>query len=102
MKKLIVVLALFVAACSSNDAPNPRPATIIVTITGECVCNVFLYTSEGLCLQSKIYDCQETSRLSFNVFYEGSLTVKAEYRDKTTSQAIQTKFNKSQEISLIF
>jgi hypothetical protein len=74
----------------------------MVTISGECVCNVFIYTPEGLCLQSKIYDCSETTRLFFNVYHEGELLVKAEYRDKVITKPITTTPNKTTEVDMIF
>ena len=103
--KLLILLTTLICAftfsCSDTGA-DPRPATILVTVTGECVCNIFLYTPEGLCLQSKIYDCNEIRRLSFNVYYEGALTIKAEYRDKVVTLPITTTYNKTTEADIIF
>jgi len=87
---------------SCSDTPDPQPAKILVTVSNECVCNVFLYTPDGLCLQSKIWDCQETKVLSFTTFYEGVLTLKAEYKAKSASLEITTHPGKTTEASLIF
>jgi hypothetical protein len=104
MKNLFIYISLFVAifgcfTCSKND--NLRPAQVLVTVTGECVCNVFIYTPEGLCLQSKIWDCQETKVLIFELYYEGLLTIKAEYKDKTVSKPITTQLGKTTEAGII-
>ena len=98
---LLLFLLLFPLSCS-DPATEPRPATILVTVTGECVCNIFLYTPDNLCLQSKIYDCSETTRLAFNVYYQGELTIKAEYRDKVVTLPITTAYNRTTEADIIF
>ena len=97
---LLLFLFLSLASCSTNsDVPSSR---IFVRVSNECVCNLFLYTSEGLCLQSKIWDCQETTYLTFDVFQEGQFTIKAEYRDKTTSQTLTAQLDKTYEVDIIF
>ena len=98
---LLRVLFCLFLFFSCLDSPNPQPATILVTVSNECVCNVFLYTPDGLCLQSKIWDCQETKVLSFTTFYEGILTIKAEYKSKSASQTITTHPGKSTEVGII-
>ena len=104
LKPLILLTSLicaFTLSCS-DIGTDPRPATILVTVTGECVCNIFLYTPEGLCLQSKIYNCNEIRRLSFTLYYQGELTVIAEYRDKVVTLPITTTYNKTTEADIIF
>jgi hypothetical protein len=105
MKNLFISISLLVASfgcLTCTDSDNPRPAQVLVTVTGECVCNVFIYTPDGLCLQSKIWDCQETQVLKFDLFYEGALIIKAEYKDKTVSKSITTQFGKTTETGIIF
>ena len=97
----IILLFTFSLSCTTPH-PDPRPATILITVSGECICNIFLYTPEGLCLQSKIYDCNETSRLAFTVFYEGPLTIKAERGDKIVTQPTTAVYNKTTEAGIIF
>jgi len=94
--KFLIIFLLF-ASCSAKD---PNPAQILVSVSNECICNVFIYSPDGLCLQSKIWDCQETKQLIFNIYYEGALTVKAEYKEKSASQTITTHFGKSTEVSI--
>ena len=97
---LLLFLFLSFASCSTNsDVPSSR---IFVRVSNECVCNLFLYTSEGLCLQSKIWDCQETTYLTFDVFQEGQFTIKAEYRERSVSDTIQTQFGHTREVGIIF
>ena len=94
---------IFLSLClSCSDSSDPHSSRIFVRVSGECVCNLFLYTSEGFCLQSKIWDCQETTYLTFDVFQEGQFTIKAEYRDKSTSQTITAQLDKTYEIDIIF
>ena len=85
-----------------NSSDLPPSATILVTVSNECVCNVYLYTPDGLCLHSKIWDCQETKVLSFTTLYEGVLTVKAEYKEKSASVKKTAQPGKTTEASLIF
>jgi len=104
MKKFIFTLSLaaLLAAFPSCSDDNTRPAQIIVTVADECVCNIFLYTPDGICLKSKIWDCQETKHLLFNVYYEGVLIIKAEIKDKSVSQSITTQYGHTYEVGLIF
>ena len=97
---LLLFLFLSFASCSTDS--DPHSARIYVRVSNECVCNLFLYTSEGLCLQSKIWDCSETTYLTFDVFQEGQFTIKAEYRNKTTSQTITAQLDKTYEIDIVF
>ena len=95
-----VLLCVFLFFYSCTDTA-PQPAKILVTVSNECVCNVFLYSPDGLCLQSKIWDCQETKVLSFTTFYEGILTVKAEYKSKSASVEITALPGITTEASII-
>ena len=99
---LTLLLFLFLSFASCTDSSDPHSSRIFVRVSGECVCNLFLYTSEGLCLQSKIWDCQETTYLTFDVFQEGQFTIKAEYRDKSASQNLTAQLDKTYEVDIIF
>jgi len=105
MKKIFIITSLIVismTSCSDSDSDKPAPAQIIVTVTGECICNVFIYTPDGLCLQSRIWDCQQTNKLIFNLYHDGNLIIKAEYRDKSVSESVTTHFGHTIEIGLVF
>jgi len=102
LREASLLLCLFLSFASCTNEPDPRPATIHVRVTGECVCNVFIYTTGGICLQSKIWDCQETTYLTFDVFQEGQFTIKAEYRDKSASQTLTAQLDKTYEVDIIF
>ena len=106
MKKLsisiiLTVMSLSCLTCSDGNSPT-QPAQVIVTVSNECICNVFLYTEAGLCIQSKIWDCKETKALVFNIYYQGVLTVKGEYRGKTASQTITTQYGKTSAVDILF
>lgn len=94
---ILLIAALFCLDCSDNIE---RPAQILVTVSGECVCNVFIYTPEGLCLKSRIWDCEETNILIFDLYYEGPLTIKAEYKQKTASITITSAYGKTTEAGI--
>ena len=96
---LLFLFLSFASCCTNSDVPSSR---IFVRVSNECVCNLFLYTSEGLCLQSKIWDCQETTYLTFDVFQEGQFTIKAEYRDRSASQTLTAQLDKTYEVDIIF
>ena len=102
LREASLLLCLFLSFASCTNEPDPRPATIHVRVTGECVCNVFIYTTGGICLQSKVWDCQETTVLAFNLYLEDTLIVKAEYRDKTASETIRTQFGHTHELGIVF
>ena len=94
-----ILFFLFLSCSRTNE---PQPAQILVTVSNECLCNVFLYTPEGLCLQSKIWDCGETKLLIFSIYYEGALTVKAEFNDRSASLSVTARYGKSTEAGIIF
>ena len=101
MKKLLFLTLLSFCCFSCSDRYSEfSPAQIVVNISNECVCNVFLYTPGGLCLQSKIWDCQETKVLIFNVIYSGELIIKAELREKSASESITIQYGKTYEVGI--
>lgn len=91
---------LFPLSCS-DDSDRQQPAQILVTVSNECLCNVFLYTPTGLCLQSKIWDCQSTKLLIFEVFYEGTLSVQAAINEKSATQTITAHYGKTSAVDII-
>ena len=97
MKKFRLVFSLaallLLIGCSKDTPPR---AQLLVTVTGECVCNVFLYNQSGLCLQSRIWDCGETKILTFDVYQEDEISVVAEIR------GVSVSFGRVYEIGLIF
>ena len=97
---LIIFVASLVFQTCSDDA-RPPSCQILVHVSGECMCNVFIYTPEGLCLQSKIYDCQQTTFLTFNIYQEGPLTIKAEYHEKSATVTVTAQYTHSHEVSII-
>ena len=104
MKKFIIYLSILAASFAMPDCSgdaHPGAAQILVKVTGECICNVFIYTPEGLCLQSKIWDCQQTTVLIFEIHHTGQLTVKAEFLNKSSSQTITARPGQSLEITII-
>ena len=96
-----IIVALFFSTCS-DDSSDPKPSQILVSVSNECLCNVFLYTPEGLCLQSRIWDCQETKLLIFNVYHIGDLIIKAEYHERSASETITVVSGKTHEIGIVF
>ena len=98
---ILIVLSFTHLTCSDQYAQADQ-AQVLVTVSNECLCNIFLYTEAGLCIQSKVWDCQETQILVFNIHYKGSLTVKGEYREKTASQTITTQYGKTSAVDIIF
>ena len=91
---------MFFSGCSKDDAL--RPAQLLVTVSGLCSCNVFVYDDSGFCIHSRLWDCNETKLMIINIKQFGTISVVAELRGVSISEIITVKSGVVYEVGLIF
>ena len=84
----VLLFVFFTLSSCQNSSDLPPSSTILVTVTGECTCDLFLYHPDGHCLQFAPYDCNESNHVIFTTYQPGPLILKAIHKERVIALTI--------------